>query len=154
MTGGRRPADEARRNVQRVIGPRARASLTAPALLAVLSLAACATDASPVAPSAPGPSASSAAWPRIPGRVVASSSPAGEQVVRIAVQDPDAAYAEARRLLVDAGFMLTMDRPADGGGTGQACTPALCVGFDVTDDPDFGPSVRYEAFHSTGVVPL
>lgn len=88
----------------------------------------------------------------LPGRVLARSTAYGEQHVTVAVSDPEAAYARARALLVDAGYLLTKDRTAKGGGDGQACTTALCVQFTATTDPQYGPSVAYEAFHSTGPV--
>lgn len=117
-------------------------------LLAVLVLTGCAPAA--VAP-APSPSPS-VAWPMLPGRVLARSQEFGEQHLVVAVADPEAAYARARALLVDAGYQLTKDREARGGGDGQACTTALCVQFTATTDPEHGPSVAYEAFHSTGPV--
>jgi hypothetical protein len=71
-------------------------------------------------------------------------------VVRVA--DADVAYAAARRLLVDGGFILTKDRQGTGGGDGQACTTELCVGFTATDIPGTGPTLAYDWFHPTGVV--
>ncbi len=120
------------------------------ALLAVLLLSGC-TAAGPAAPS-PAPTRS-AAWPRLPGRELARWEVSGVEHVIVAVGDPSAAYPRARALLVDAGFRLTKDREATGGGDGQACTTALCVQFSATTDPRYGRSVAYEAFHSSGPAP-
>lgn len=119
------------------------------ALLLALALTAC--TAPDPAPPSPAPSARPS-WPMVPGRVLARSEAYGEQFVTVAVTDPEAAYARARALLVDAGYRLTKDREATGGGDGQACTTALCVQFTATTDPALGPNVAYEAFHSTGPV--
>ena len=70
----------------------------------------------------------------------------------VRVDDPEAAYREARQLLVDGGFALTKDREGTGGGDGQACTTELCVGFTATDIPGAGPTVVYDVFHPSGVV--
>lgn len=118
-------------------------------LLVGLLLCECTTPAPAPAPASPSPSV---AWPMLPGRVLARSHAYGEQFVTVEVADPEQAYARARALLVDAGYRLTKDREATGGGDGQACTTALCVQFTATTDPQYGPSLAYEAFHPTGPV--
>ena len=131
-------------------GMRARSGAAAlVGLLAAALLSGCTTAAS--APAAPSPSPS-VSWPMVPGRVLARSQAYGEHFVTVEVADPEKAYARARALLVDAGYQLTKDREATGGGDGQACTTALCVQFTATTDPRSGPSLAYEAFHSTGPV--
>lgn len=111
---------------------------------------------SPAAPAASSSTEGSEVpeWPRVEGRVVSQSRSANDLVVRIAVRDPEAAYAQARERLVDGGYQLTKDREGRGGGDGQACTPALCVNFSANDDPTSGPGLTYETFHSSGVAPL
>lgn len=119
------------------------------AALAPAALTGC-TAAAPVPPPSPTPAFS---WPAVPGQRLSSTTTAEEQKVRVRVADPEAAYARARSLLVDAGYVLTKDRRGTGGGDGQACSPdtLVCVGFTAGDDPDAGPSVLYEVFRSTGI---
>lgn len=122
------------------------------ALLAAVPLAALTgcTGAAPAPSASPTPAFS---WPAVPGERLGSTTTADEQKVRVRVADPEAAYARARSLLVDAGYVLTKDRQGTGGGDGQACSPdtLVCVGFTAGDDPDAGPSVLYEVFRSTGI---
>lgn len=124
--------------------------------LIALALAGCTAAPETEAAPAPSPTSTAAAfrWPRVEGRIVQDVVTEHEHLMRIAVDDPDRGYAQARELLVKAGFQLTKDRPATGGGSGQACTTALCVSFGADTLADEGPGVTYEAFHSTGVVPL
>ena len=65
--------------------------------------------------------------------------------------DAVAGYREARALLTRHGFQLTSDEPEHDGGSGQACTTALCVSFDALTRPGSKPAVEYEVFHSTGM---
>ncbi len=119
--------------------------------MVLLACSACTAATAPAtSPTASVPSVP--AFPAVRGRTLSSSASDGEwhRVVRVA--DADAAYAAARRLLVEGGFTLTKDRQGRGGGDGQACTTALCVSFAATDIPGTGPTVAYDVFHSTGVV--
>ncbi len=92
-------------------------------------------------------------FPRIAGRVLSTTeSVPGDWVVTVRVADPPTAYREARSLLVEHGYELTLDEPVVDGGNGQACTTRLCVGFSALTRPQIGRTVQYEVFHSTGVV--
>lgn len=126
---------------------------SAPVLLVLAALSLTSCTAVPAPPPTPR-AAATPTWPVIGGRVVERTSDPQTRRVRIAVDDPEAAYAAARRLLVRAGYQLTKDRPGRGGGDGQACTTALCVQFSATVERRWGPNLLYEAFRSTGVVPL
>ena len=112
----------------------------------------CTTACASPAP-APGPSPSAPArpaFPAVPGPRAGAYFADDVWHVRVRVVDPEAAYADARRRLVDGGYQLTKDREATGGGDGQACTQRLCVGFTATPAPD-GPAVAYEVFHPLGI---
>jgi hypothetical protein len=121
-------------------------------ILVIASALVCAGCASPSAGPAPRATASVPAFPAVPGEVVSSSASDLEWRRTVRVEDPEAAYREARRLLVDGGFVLTKDREGTGGGDGQACTTDLCVGFTANDTSDAGPTVVYDVFHPSGVV--
>jgi hypothetical protein len=117
--------------------------------MAVLALAGCTAAPAPVASTtAAGPPA----FPRIPGTVVSTAEPVvGDWTVKVRVGDAASAYRAARTLLTQHGFQLTSDEPVEDGGTGQACTTALCVSFDALTRPGAEPAVEYEVFHSTGM---
>jgi hypothetical protein len=122
------------------------------AALAALVLAACTACAEPAAPAPSATAAASApAFPAVRGTVITSSSSDEEWWRTVRVADSEAAYRQARQLLLDGGFVLTKDREGTGGGDGQACTTELCVSFTATDDTDAGPTVAYDVFHPTGV---
>ena len=141
--------NEGRPTVKGVMHRRGGGPGRAPVLLAVLLCAGCTATAP--APTA-RPTASAPAFPAVRGEVLSSSATDLEWRRTVRVDDSEAAYREARRLLVDAGFVLTKDREGTGGGDGQACTTDLCVGFTATDATDAGPTVAYDVFHPTGVI--
>jgi hypothetical protein len=117
---------------------------------AVLLLAGC-TAASGTVTTSSSP-AGPPAFPRISGTVVATAEPvAGDWTVKVRVADPASAYRAARALLTRHGFQLTSDEPVQDGGSGQACTTAICVSFDALTRPGERPAVEYEVFHSTGM---
>lgn len=120
-------------------------------ILVIATALLCAGCTSPSAAPAPRATASVPAFPAVQGEVVSSSASDLEWRRTVRVEDPEAAYREARRLLVDGGFTLTKDREGTGGGDGQACTTDLCVGF-TANTSDGGPTVVYDVFHPSGVV--
>jgi hypothetical protein len=105
-------------------------------------------------PAASGlPSGFPASVPLLPGRVVAGAVDGADLHAWVASADPEVGYRDAKALLVDAGFVLTKDRVATGGGDGQACsTASLCVNFTGSDDAVYGETVQYDVFHGTGIV--
>jgi hypothetical protein len=117
---------------------------------ALLLLSACTAAPAPVA--TPSSGSSVPPFPAVSAAVLAASGSDVEWHRTLRVDDPTAAYEEARRLLVDGGFTLTKDRQGTGGGDGQACTPELCVGFTANDIPGKGPRLVYDVFRPTGVV--
>ena len=130
-------------------GPRLPAGVVAAAGVVVL-LGACSAPSPPPQPATARPAP---AFPAVPGRVLSSSASEVEWHRVVRVEDAEAAYAEARRLLVDGGFVLTKDRQGTGGGDGQACTPDLCVGFTAPRIGDGeGPTVAYDVVRPTGIV--
>lgn len=143
------PVDGSRRpGVRRYGPPVRRRAIAVGASALLLALTACAEPGAPHGTATSGPPP----FPRVPGTVLASSSPVrGDWRLTVRVEGLVAAYDDARSRLVAAGYRLTDDEPDADGGTGQACTTALCVSFSVLDDPELGPSVAYETFHSTGM---
>jgi hypothetical protein len=128
-------------------GPRLLVGVAAAAGVLVV-LAGCSAPAPPPRPATARPAPS---FPAVPGRVLSASGSEVEWHRVVRVDDGEAGYAEARRLLVAGGFVLTKDRQGTGGGDGQACTPDLCVGFTATSAGD-GPTVAYDVFRPTGIV--
>jgi hypothetical protein len=118
--------------------------------LLAATLAGCAAPSSMVESSPPP---SPPAFPRIEGAVLSTAEPvAGDWTTQVSVSDDaPTAYRAARRLLVEGGYDLTNDEPFVDGGSGQACTSALCVTFSSLATPSGGATVDYEVFPNTGV---
>lgn len=140
-------------------GRRSSAALVAACILALLG---CTAQPSPPAPPPTNPSPVTSGLPAgfpvsvplVPGRVVAGAVDGADLHAWVASEDPEAGYRDARQRLVDAGFVLTKDRVATGGGDGQACAPGsdLCVSFTGSDDAHYGRTVQYDVFHGSGIV--